>query len=199
MNVLAYQTQDPEKVAGYLIEKLHEELGGAVPIEHWREGVSAKSLLAGVGRALLGGNADCMYVLTFDVEAARRFQLRCNVNRQGIGCHVGTLTYATRLGKHVDGDVMLTERGAQFAGDPTAAAKLNAHKDLCKRLDALARTRGNLGGFDVTIPRHAVIHSQPEGALFTLATLGRSHAMGFKMAIDAKELLDLAALLEAAL
>jgi hypothetical protein len=204
MNVLAYGNQDPEKVAAALEEKVREELGANTTIEHWNEqaagaGVSVGNFMASAARALFGGKEDLMYALTLDVEAQRRFQLRANVNRQGIGCHVGALLYATRFGKHVDGDVTLDDKKPIFAGDPAASAKLNGHKDLMKRLDQLARTHGSIGGLELTIPRHCVIHSQPQGALFTLATLGRSHAMGFKMAIDAKEFVDLANAIEAAL
>lgn len=204
MNVLAYSTQDPEKVAASLEEKVREELGANTSIEHWNEqaagaGVSVGNFLAGAARGLFGGKEDLMYALTLDVEAQRRFQLRANVNRQGIGCHVGALLYATRFGKHVDADVVLDAKKPIFAGNPQASAKLNAQKDLMKRLDHLARTSGNVGGMELTIPRHCVVHSQPQGALFTIATLGRSHAMGFKMAIDAKEFVDLANMIEAAL
>lgn len=202
MNVLAYSTQDPAKVAAKLDEKLRDELGLAAPVPYTVEqgsgaGVTAGNLASNMGRMLFGGTADLMYTLVFEIPSPRRVQLRAHVNRQGVGCHVGGLLYSTNLAKHVGGEVALDEKKAVFGGDPALAAHLNGNKDLVKRIDKLARTKANLGGVAVTVPRLCQLKPDPGGALFLVGTLGRGHAMGFKMSMDAKEYVDLAAMIEA--
>lgn len=201
MNVLAYSTQDKTKVAAKLDEKLRDELGLAAPVPYTVEegagaGVSAGSLISGAARMLFGGTPDLMYTLVFDLPTPRPAQLRAHVNRQGVGCHVGGLLYSTNLAKQVGGEVALDAKKAAFAGDPALAAKLDGNKDLVKRIDKLARTKANVGGIELTVPRLCMIKPDQGGALFLLGTLGRSHAMGFKMSMDAKEFLDVAALVE---
>ena len=204
MNVLAYTTQDPAKVAAKLDEKLRDELGLTAPVPYTVEqaggaGVTVGNVISGMGRMLFGGTADLMYTLVFDVPTPRPMQLRAHVNRQGVGCHVGGLLYSTRLAKPVAGEVALDEKKAQFGGEPGLAAKLNGNKDLVKRIDKLARTKANVGGVELTVPRLVQIKPDPAGTLLLVGTLGRSHAMGFKMSLDAKELLDVAAMVEAAI
>lgn len=201
MNVLAYSTQDPAKVAAKLDEKLRDELGLTAPVPFTVEqgagtGVSAGSLIAGAGRMLFGGTPDLMYTLVFDIPSPRRVQLRAHVNRQGVGSHVGWLLYATQLAKPVAGEVVLDEKKAVFAGEPALAARLNGNKDLVKRIDKLARTKTNVGGLELTVPRLCTL--QP-GSMFLVGTLGRGHAMGFKMSMDAKEYVEVAAMVEAAI
>jgi hypothetical protein len=202
MNVLAYSTQDPAKVAAKLDEKLRDELGLAAPVPYTVEqgagtGVSVGSMAAGLGRMLFGGTPDLMYTLVFDVPTPRPMLFRAHVNRQGVGCHVGALLYMTRLAKPFGGEVTLDEKKAAFVGEPGLVAKLNANKDLVKRLDKLARTKANVGGIELTVPRLCAISADQGGTRFVVGTLGRGHAMGFKMSLDAKELLDVAALVEA--
>lgn len=203
MNVLAYSTQDPEKVASYLVEKLREELGPQVQAPHTVEqvagtGASLGSVLKGFASVVVGGKEDLMYVLTFDVQGASRpFQLQAHVNRQGIGCHVGALLYSAPLAKPVDSEV--TFGGSRGFTGGAAAAKLNASADLVKRFDHLVRTTGSIGGFDLTIGHHCALTPVDQGTVLTLATLGRAYMLGFKLAIDSKEFVDLAAAAEALL
>ena len=202
MNVLAYTTQDKAKVAAKLDEKLRDELGLAAPIPYTVEegagtGVSLGSMAAGLGRMLFGGTPDLMYTLVFEIPTPRPVTLRAQVNRQGVGCHVGALLYMTRLAKPFGGEVALDEKKAAFVGEPGLVGALNANKDLVKRLDKLARTKANVGGLDLTVPRLCVISADPAGTRFLVGTLGRSHAMGFKISMDAKEFLDVAAMVEA--
>ena len=204
MNVLAYTTQDPAKVAAKIDEKLRDELGLAAPVPYTVEegsgvGVSAGNLISGMGRMLFGGTPDLMYTLVFAIPSPRRVELRAHVNRQGVGSHVGGLLYATQLAKHVVGDVALDEKKAAFGGEPGLAGKLNGNKDLVKRIDKLARSKASVGGLELTMPRLCLIKPDQAGALFLVGTLGRSHAMGFKMSLDAKEYVDVAALVEAAI
>ena len=204
MNVLAYSTQDPAKVAAKLDEKLRGELGLGAPIPYAVEqaagtGVSVGSMAAGLGRALFGGTPDLMYTLIFQIPGPRPTELRARVNRQGVGCHVGGLLYATRLAKPIAGEVVLDEKKAMFGGEPSLAGKLNANKDLVKRADKLARSKANVGGVELTVTRLCQLAPDPAGTLFVVGTLGRGHAMGFKMSMDAQEFLEVAAMVEAAI
>lgn len=203
MNTLAYSTQDPQTVGAKVEEKLREELGATSPIafsveEQEGTGFSAGSLLRGAARALVGGRSDIMYTLVYTIPAPRPAELRAHVARQGIGCHVGGLLYSTRLAKDVAGEVVLDEKKPAFTGDG-AAARLNGLSSLMKRIDKLARTKASIGGLQITMPRCARIVPQQGGALFLLGTLGRAHALGFKVSMDAKEFFDVAAAVEAAL
>ena len=59
------------------------------------------------------------------------------LNRQGVGSHIGSVLYRAKLSKPISGEVTLEDPKmfgtSRFVGDATAAAKLNANKDLLKR------------------------------------------------------------------
>lgn len=97
--------------------------------------------------------------------------------------------------KPVASEVALEDKRARFAGHDATAAKLNADKALTKRIDKLARTRA----LNMTAKRMAKIVPAGAGSAFTLRTLPRFHALGFKAELDAKEFFDVAGALEAVL
>ncbi|HTP08318.1 MAG TPA: hypothetical protein VMP08_08715 [Anaerolineae bacterium] len=206
MNNLAYNSQQPEKVGAQVEEKLRKELSASAPliyqIENGEAGsTSASSVLSDMGHALVGGKSERLFTLVFDLPASvapRAAQLCANVNRQGVGSHVGLLLYSTKLDKPVKGEVALEAKG-KFGGNVETAAKLNAKGDLLKRLGKFARTESEIGGLKLKIERLVRIVPQADDTLLVISTLGRTTGMGFDATLDAREFFDLATMVEAAL
>jgi len=208
MNNLAYSTQQPEKVASQVEEKLRKELAASAPVTYQIEkaeggGPNAGTVLVDMARGLLGGHASVLFTLVFDVATPRPAQLRAVVERQGVGCHVGPLLYSAPLAKTIKGEVALEAPkmfgGSKFTGEAETSAKLNAKADVLKRLGKLARTEGEIGGQTLKMDRLVKLVPQDTGTLLVVGTLPRSTSMGMDAALDAKEFLDVAALVEDAL
>jgi len=202
MNVLAYSSQDPQKVGAKVEEKLREDLGVSGPIPYTiekgdAEGASLGSVLKDAGRFLIGGKVELLFTLVFDIASPRQVQMRAHVNRQGVGSHVGLMLFSTKFAKSLNSQVTLGDKG-KFTGD-AMAEKLNSNKDLLKRIEKFIRPKANIGGLEITIPRICEIAPTDGGAILAIGTLGRPHAMGFKIAIDAKDFFDIAAMIEAML
>src|SRR5438067_10031786 len=114
MNNLAYTSQDPATVGPKVEEKVREELGASAPVAYQVEmgeaaTVSVGSFLRDVGSALVGGKDEALFRLNFDLTQPRPAQLQVNINRQGVGSHVGLLLYSTKLAKPVAGEVSLED------------------------------------------------------------------------------------------
>ena len=208
MNNLLYGNQQPEKVSAQVEEKLRKELGDTVPVPFQIEsGEAGKttvgSVLGDMGRALIGGHANLLFALIFDIAAPRPAQLRVSVVRQGVGCYVGSLLYSTKLSKSVKSEVTLeppkTFGSSKFIGDTEAAAKLNAKGDIAKRVGKFARTQSDMGSITVKMDRLFKIVPQDSGSLLVINTLPRMTSMGMDAAMDSKEFMGIAGLIEAAL
>ena len=208
MNNLIYGNQQPEKVSAQVEEKLRKELGATSPVPFQIESGEAgkttiSSVLGDMGRALVGGHSNLLFALMFDIAAPRPAQLRASVIRQGIGCYVGSLLYSTRLSKPIKSEVTLeppkTFGSSKFSGDTEAAAKLNAKGDIAKRVGKFARTQSEMGSITVKVDRLFKIVPQDSGSLLVINTLPRMTSMGMDAAMDSKEFMDIAALIEAAL
>jgi hypothetical protein len=209
VNTLAYSTQAPEKVGPRVEELLRTELGSPAPIAYQVEEGDAGKTTAGavlkeaLALLLVGKQAVPLFTIHFDLAAPRPATLSVQMDRQGIGCHAGPLLYTTRLAKPVPGEVSLedlkTFGSSQFVGDPQAAAKLNADKTLVKRVNKFARTTGNSGGVELKVPRLFKLVPDGAGSMLVAATLPRPFMLGFKVSMDAKELFEIAGLVESAL
>ncbi len=207
MNNLAYISQQPDKVAPQVEEKLRKETGASAPILYKVEDqggtTSVSSVLSDVARGLFGGRSELLFTLVFEMTEPRRAELRAAVARQGVGCHVGTLLYSIQLAKPVKSEVTLEPPKsfgmAKFTGDAEALAKLNAKGDLLKRIAKFARTESELGGLKIKIERWVKLLPQDNGALLVISTLGRPTSMGLDASLDAKEFFDIAAQIESLL
>jgi hypothetical protein len=208
MNNLAYSTQQLEKVGPRIEDKLRKEIGASAPLPYEVENGHAGATTAGtflqdVTRGLFGGHAELLYTFVFDLTQPRPAQLRANVSRQGVGCHVGTLLYSTKLSKTVRDEVTLeapkTFGTPKFTGDAEAIEKLNAKGELLKRVDKLARTRSEIGGLTIKTDRLVKIVPQESGSLLVISSLPRPTSMGFNATLDAKEFFDMAAMIEVTL
>jgi hypothetical protein len=203
MGNLAYSTQKPDKIGPNVEEMLRKELGVAQPLPYQVEDAEAtKTTINTVlkeGAGLIFGRQEVLlFTLNFQIREPRAAQLQVHLNRQGIGCHGGTLIYSCPLSKSAGGEVSLDDRG-RWAGDTGTVAKLGAVRDLAKRLGNFARTQSNVGGVDIRIQRLVRILPQSSGSLLLIATLPKMVSMGFSASLEAKEFFALAGLIEQAL
>src|SRR5258706_8636613 len=148
MNNLAYTAQDAAVVGEKVEEKVGEEPGAGAPLTYQVEageasGATAGTLLRDIGAALVGGSDQTLFRLHFDLTNPRPAHLQVNVNRQGVGTHVGLLLYSAKFNKPVSGEIALEDPKffgkAKFTGDAAVTGKLNANGDLIKRSNEFAR------------------------------------------------------------
>jgi hypothetical protein len=208
MNNLAYNSQDAAIVGPKVEEKVREEVGASAPIPFQVEmGEAGKatvgSVLKEIGGALVGGKDETLFQLQFDLPQPRPAQLQVNVNRQGIGSHVGLLLYSAKLSKPVSGEVALEDPKffgkSKFTGDAAVCGKLNANGELIKRANNFARVESQSGGLTLKINRCCRIVPHEGGSMLVVGTLPRPIKMGFNATIDAKDFFDIADMIEAAL
>lgn len=204
MNNLAYSTQDPLKVAGYVEEKLRKETGSAAPIPFTTEQMetdktSAKTMLKDMGGMLFGGNVNILFKIIFDIAAPRAAQMQAFATRQGVGCIVHSLVYSTVIAKPITGEVTMDPVKNIFNGDAAIVAKLTGKGDLVKRIIKLARTKSDVGGISFSQPRYVELLPLENGCLFALGTIPRQTGMGFDASLDSREFFDIAAMVEAVL
>lgn len=208
MNNLAYTSQDAGAVGAKVEEKVREEVGASAPLAYQvEEGeagrLSVGSFLKDVGSALVGGKDETLFRLHFDLPNSRPTQLVVNVNRQGVGSHVGLLLYSAKLSKPVSGEAALEDPKffgkSKFAGDGAVCGRLNSNGELIKRANNLARVESQSGGLTVKIKRCCRIVQHEGGSMLVVGTLPRPTKMGMSAAIDAKDFFDIADMVEAAL
>jgi len=208
MNNLAYTSQDATTVGTKVEEKVREELGADAPLAYQvEEGEAGKlsvgSFLKDVGGALVGGKDETLFRLHFDLPNSRPTQLQINVNRQGVGSHVGLLLYSAKLSKPISGEAALEDPKffgkSKFAGDAGVCGKLNANGELIKRANNLARVESQSGGLTIKIKRCCRVVPHEGGSMLVIGTLPRPVKMGLGAAIDARDFFDIADMIEAAL
>ncbi len=208
MNNLAYTSQDAAYVGAQVEEKVREEVGASAPLAYQVETGEAAtatvgSFLSDIGTALVGGKDEILFRLHFDLTQPRPAHLQVSINRQGVGSHAGLLMYSTRLAKPVAAEVALEDPKffgkSKFAGEATAAAKLNGNGDLIKRANDFARVESQSGGLTLKIQRCCKVIPYESESMLVIATLPRPTKMGFGAAIDAKDFFDIADMVEATL
>ena len=212
MNNLAYSSQDPQKVGPRVEELMRAEMEAAQPLPYEIEaGDAGKTTIGGVvaeGLSLLfvGRKEARLFSVVFNFEQPRKARAEIHMNRQGVGCHGGSILYSARLSKPIKGSVWLDDPkmfgSSKFSADADAAdiaAKLNASKELIKAANGFARVKANSGGMEITAPRLLKVAQEDSSALLVAATLPRSYSLGFKMSMDAREFFHIAEMIEAAL
>ncbi|MFH0798887.1 MAG: hypothetical protein V2A66_01755 [Pseudomonadota bacterium] len=209
MNNLAYSSQKPEEVASKVEELLRKELNSQSPIQYQIEDEGASrtslgSILKESAGLLLGGREEVkLFTIVFNITQPRPITLRVHLNKQGIGCHAGSLLYTSNISKPVSGEASLEEPkmlgASKFKGATDVAEKLNGNKDLLKLCGKFARTEGNSGGIKLTVPRICKVVPAGAGTMLVINTLPRPTSMGFGAAMDAKDFFSIAELVEKAL
>lgn len=204
MNNLAYSGQNGQEIGPKVEELLRKEVGAGGPIAFEVEDagtaeVSARSMLKDVGTYLFSGNTTLLLTVHLHIPQPRVADLDVHMNRQGVGCYAGSLVFSTVIGKKVGGEVSFGDDG-NFAGDAAAAGKLNAQKDLRKKCEAFAVTKGGITGFEVKLPGRVLkIAPHERGAQIVGVTLPKSKSMGFSASFGCKEFFEIAAQIEALL
>ena len=164
---------------------------------------SVGSVLVDIGHVLGSGQTTLLLTVEIDLPGGRPATLRANLLRQGVGAYCGSLVYVFRLAKAVAGEVGFEEHKSfgtpKFTGDAAAAARLNGAKDLAKRADKVLRNEAEMGSVKVKVPRVFRLTPADGGSTLVLGTLPRLTSMGMSATTDAREILEIAAAVEAAL
>lgn len=203
MNNGVYGGHDAQTIAPKVQELLTKDLGAGGSISFKIESVevgeiTTKATLKDMSTTYFGGKARLLFTICFDINQTRAVQLDARMIQQGGGCALGSLAYATTVGKRVADRVWLGDEG-KFMGDAEAAGKLNARKDLLKKCDAFAVKRGGIAGFELKIDRTLKIIPREDEALVVALTMPVSKSMGFSASLGVKEFLEMVALLESTL
>lgn len=208
MNNLIFGNQDPQKIGASIEEKVRSSVAATAPVPfELEEGGLGKAnvatVLFDIGNALNGGRTSQLFGYKFTLPAPWPASLHVWVERQGVGAYTGPLLYSATLAKPVAGEVTIEDHKSfgtpKFLGDPAAAGKLNAVKDLAKRVDKLIRTQTEMGAITVKAPRTFKLAPEAGGSVLILGTLPRMTSMGVGAEVDAGEFLAIAAAIEAAL
>ena len=205
MNNLAYSTQVPEKVAAKIEEVLRKDLeaGQLLSYDIEKEEVSKTtvgSVLKDISTAVFGGKEERLLSVSFNINEPRSINIIVGVNKQGIGCHVGSILFYGNINKAVKAEIMLEEPKAfgtsKFKGDSTDdIAKLNSNKDLLKLADKFAKTKTTVSG-GLKLDRFFKIIPSEEASIVVVNTLARSTSMGFGATTDAKDFFTILTLIE---
>jgi hypothetical protein len=208
VNNLIFGNQDPQKIGGAIEEKVRGSVGATAPVPfEIEEGGLGKanvaSVLSDIGSALNGGRTSRLFGYKFTLPAPWPTSLHVWVERQGVGAYTGPLLYSATFGKPVASEITIAGHKSfgtpKFLGDPTVAGKLNAAKDLAKRVDKLLRSETEMGAITVKTPRTFKLAPEAGGSVLVLGTLPRMTSMGMSAEVDAGEFLAIAAAIEAAL
>ena len=207
MNNLVYGNQQPDKIAASVEEIVRKDVGAAEPIVYRIAGgdaapASVASVLTDIGNVLGSGSTTPLLTVEMDLPGPRPASLTARMLRQGVGCYCGTLLFTVTLGRPIGGEVTIEDHKSfgspKFLGGE-AAGRLNAAKDLAKRVDKVLRTEVEMGSIKVKAPRLFHVVPGETGALLILATLPRLTSMGMGATTDAREILEIAGAIEAAL
>ncbi len=181
-----FNTQNAEKVAAKAEQKLRKEIGAAGQIPY----------------AIEPGKDKAPFYIDFDLPANRPAQLRAVFIKNGlIGGMIAEVFYSAQISKTVNNYVHLAMEGnslprrvAGFARDATASGKLNANRELFKSAVKFTRDMDTIGTFVAKIESRFEIVPQPVGSILSVYTLVKSGWFG--SSFDAKEFLDIAAMVE---
>jgi hypothetical protein len=208
VNNLVYGNQQPEKLAAGVEEIVRKDTGSATPLPYRMLDVAAGkatvgSVLIDIGNVLGSGQVSPLLTVELDLPSASPATLQAQLIRQGVGAYCGSLVFVFRLPKACAGDVSIEEHKSfgtpRFTGEPMGAARLNGVKDLAKRADKVLRSETEMGSIKVKIPRVFRLSQAPTGSVLVFGTLPRLTSMGMGATTDAREIIDLAAAVEAAL
>lgn len=206
MNNGAYTSQDAAVLGPKVEEVVRADLGASSPVPFRVSNGDGKTLSAGTmladsAKYLFGGKEAVLMSVAFDLKEPRPATVEVCLNRQGIGSHIGSVLYRATLSKPISGEVTLEDPKmfgtSHFVGDAAAAAKLNANKDLLKRVGKFARTE--CPNLKLKAPRFFQVKPQDGAAAITATSLPRSYAMGLKVSLDVQEFMEIAGLIEASL
>jgi hypothetical protein len=147
-------------------------------------------------RHLIGsGQMTTQALIVFDLPGPRPATLEIRMTRMGLVSHCGSILFKAQLRGSVDRVIRIGPHrsyGAPGFQDGPSADRLNAVKDLSKRVEKVARTLVAFG--TVVLRRDQLFSIYPEDghAVLVIGTLPRTSVLGGKATTDAKELLAIA-------
>jgi hypothetical protein len=208
MNNLAYTGQQSDKIGPKVEEVLRKDLDSKDPINYEIEeqgspkGSALNSILKDGATLLFGGKETVLFSVNFDFQQPRPVHLSVNINRQGVGCHAGSLVFSAFINKPLSAPVTMEGPKvfgtSKFLGDATATSKLNNNKDLLKLAEKFARTKSDVAG-GLKMERFVKLEPFNNGATLVIITLPRSTSMGMNATTDIKDFFSIAAMIESAL
>jgi hypothetical protein len=207
VNNLVYGNQQPDKIATSVEEIVRKDVGAPGPIAYRVTAgdaapASVTSVLADIGHVLGSGATTPLLTVELDLPGPRPATLTARMLRQGVGCYCGTLLFSVTLGRPTADQVTIEDHKSfgspKFLGGE-AAGRLNAAKDLARRVDKVLRTEAEMGSIKVRAPRLFRVVPGESGAVLILGTLPRLTSMGMGATTDAREVLEIAGAIEAAL
>ena len=181
MNNLICGNQQPDKVAASVEEIVRRDVAAAGPIVYRIAGgdaapASLASVLTDIGNVLGSGSTTPLLTVEMDLPGPRPASLSARMLRQGVGCYCGTLLFTLTLGRPIGGEVTIEDHmsfgSPKFLGGE-AAGRLNAAKDLAKRVDKVLRTEVEMGMGRRRMPARSSrlpVRSRP------LSEFGQAHA-----------------------
>jgi hypothetical protein len=208
VNNLIFGNQDLAKIGAAVEEKVRSSVGSATPVPYQVEetGVgkaNVASVLVDIGNVLNGGRPNRLVGFTFQLPAPCPASLHVWVERQGVGAYTGPLLYSATFPKPIAGEVTIEEHKSfgspRFIGEPVVAGRLNAVRDLAKRVDKLLRAETDMGSIKVRAPRTFKLAPEAGGSVLVLGTLPRLTSMGTSAEVDAGEFLAIAGAIQAVL
>jgi hypothetical protein len=208
MNNLVYGNQDPDKLAAGVEEIVRKDIGSPTPLPYRTLDAATGtatigSVLVDIGHALGSGTITPLLTVEVDLPGPMPGTLQAQLIRQGVGAYCGALLFAFRSTKTVAGEVGFEEPKSfgtpKFTGDPGAAARLNGSKDLAKRTNKVLRSESEMGSIKVKVARTFRVTPTDGGSLLVFGSLPRLTSLGMSATTDAREILEVAAAVAAAL
>jgi hypothetical protein len=208
VNNLVYGNQDPAKLGAGVEEIVRKDVGSSTPLTYRLLDVATGkatigSVMTDIGSALGSGPSTPLLTVELDLPGPMGGALQAQLIRQGVGAYCGGLVFAFRLAKPVAGEVGFEEHKSfgtpKFTGDPATAARLNGAKDLAKRADKVLRGETEMGAVQVRTGRVFRLAPADGGSVLVLGSLPRLTSLGMGATTDAKDVLELAAMVNAAI
>jgi hypothetical protein len=211
---MLFWTDKPESNGPKVEAKVRKELGAAAPIPYQVQvqgqyrpqsaGQFASELAGDAIFELFGvGGIRPLYTFDFRVDSPRPIMLQVPVVKAGNAIVLGSLLYSTPLSKPVGGEVVLEDEkifgNAKFVGDEATIGKLNANKDLVKRVNKFARTEYQVGNEIIRAKRLVKITPHAPQSVLTINTQPRSTWFGLGSSFDVQPFLELVQVLESTL
>ncbi len=201
MAKLIFRNHDQGKITVAVEEMLRQETGAGAPLVYKvgsSQDIGAGTVMGEVLHAALGGERAAIQLFTihFTLMQPRPADVWVQIDKQGVGAYAGPLLYAIGLSKRIESEVGLEpDKGA--TGDPDVTAKLNT--DIAKRVHKLLRGRMQVGAFTISTRPFFKILPQGQTSTLLINTLPRLTSLGFSSTLDAKEVFEIASVVEAAL
>jgi hypothetical protein len=197
-----------EKNGPKVEKKLRKELRQGAPLPYEAE-IQGTTRPTSIGRFLgdLVGDAAFellghrglrpVYTLRFAIPESPG-EIRVSIVTDGKMVMLGGILYSMVLDKPVAGSVRLQEESeklffkCKFKGEGSVIAKLNANKELIKRVNGFVRDKYRLGEKEIESKRFFSLEPFEHKSLLTISTMPRSKWFGLASTFDASEFLEIA-------